>query len=212
MKTVGNLLKEARLGKGYTRADLSEETKIKSTFIEAIEKGEWNDLPDFEIVSGFVKSMSHFLDIDERQTVSTLRRDYPPQLIQSPKFKVQENKNINRRFVWGPRLTFLVGVCAVILIVLGYLGFQYRKFNSPPYLRVDIPTDGQVVTNSSFTVIGKTDPDATVTIDNQSALLNDQGEFSTQIDVSKNTNEIDVVARSRSGKTTVIKRRIRVVL
>ncbi len=213
MKTVGMLLKEARLVKGYQLSELGEETRIKATFIQAIERGNWEKLPEFGIVTGFVKNLAHFLEVDERQMVSTLRRDYPA----SPKGSVGQahqpiRGEFGRKVVWGPRLTFLAGVAIIVISVLGYLGFQYRGFNSAPHLTVDAPIEGQTVTEPTLQVIGQADQDATVEVNNQPVVVGEDGKFTASIDVAKNTTEVQIVAKSRSGKETGISRRIEVKL
>jgi cytoskeletal protein RodZ len=208
MRTVGNLLKEARRNKNLSINDVEEMTHIRSSFIRAIEEAEWDKLPHENIIVGFIKSISHFLDIDERYAVSLFRREYLPQEkkeIQKPKVY---SRQIGRKFTWGPRLTFLVGVIVIVVVVLGYLGFQYKKFNSPPELIINSPTEGQTVERGTLEIKGMTDPDATVEINNQSIIVEDNGNFNGEIDVSSNTTQINIKAESRSGKTTTLSRKI----
>ncbi len=61
-------------------------------------------------------------------------------------------------------------------------------------------------------VTGKTDSDATVLVNNQPSLVSDEGEFATEIELSRETTEIQVQAKSRSGKVTELKRKIKVEL
>ncbi|HSX48631.1 MAG TPA: helix-turn-helix domain-containing protein [Candidatus Saccharimonadales bacterium] len=206
MKTVGNLLREARQKNGYTREELSNEMKIKLPFILAIERNDWASLPEYGVLVGFIKSIAHYLDVDERQAVSVLRRDYPPDLAEVRNRK-DNKKEISRKFVWGPKLTFLSVICVVVLVVFGYLGFQYRKFNSSPFLEVISPKENQIVTGR-LNVWGRTDPDATVEVNNQTATVDTNGDFNTEIDLNKDTKEIIVAAKSRSGKVTAISRKI----
>lgn len=212
MKTAGELLKEARLKKNYTRAGLGAESHIKASFIQAIERGDWEDLPEFAVVTGFVKSLSHFLDVDERLVVSTLRRDYPPELSAPASGKMRSAKEISKKFYWRPRLTFIVGVGVVLIIVLAYLGFQYRKFNLPPSLVLNSPTQNEVLHNYTLEVSGRTDSDATVAVDGQSVIVDSNGNFTATVDVAKNTTMIKIIATSRSGKQTIVWRTISVRL
>lgn len=205
MITVGSLIKEGRRAKGLTIKELEDLTHIKAGFIAAIEEANWERLPDFSTTLGFIRSISHFLEIDDNQTVSIFRREYPPLL---DKKVERRKKEVYKKFVWGPRVTFVAGVILILLIVLGYLGFQFRKFNLPPSLVVTSPTEEQIVKQGSLVVIGKTDSDATVIVNNQAVVVSDDGSFSVNIDISKNTNEINISAKSRSGKMTVIRRRI----
>jgi cytoskeletal protein RodZ len=216
MKTAGDIIKEARLNKGYTRGKLGEITHIRASFIASIEKADWENLPDFNITLGFVKSIAHFLDIPENLATSVFKRDYPPKLKGSFDYAQKDNRNgprtkeIGKKFRWGPRLTFLALVLIIIFVVLGYLGFQYRKFNLPPELVVDSPVENQVITAFSLSVSGKTDPDATISINDQPVIVDTKGRFTAQIDVAKTTMRVTVIAESRSGKATTISRTIKV--
>jgi len=202
MKSVGQILKEARLKKRRTRREVANATRIRESFIEAIEKGNWAALPEFPIVNGFVKAIASYLGLAPSDAVAFLRRDYPASA------PVLTPKNPKKEFRWGPRLTFIFGVLIIFLVIIGYLGFQYKKFVSPPNLIVTAPLDGAIIKDSPITVIGKTDSDATLTINNQPALTNSNGEFRVDLPISKTTSEIIVSAKSRSGKETVIHRKI----
>jgi len=205
MRKIGDFIKDARLAKRLSRKDLGEKTKIKQSFIEAIEKEEWEKLPPFPVVMGFVKSISHFLDIDDRETIAILKRDYPIKpVVISPK------PDVETRFVWSPRKTFLVGVAIIVFLVAGYLGFQYKKFLSPPNLMVNEPKEGQNIKVGETHVAGTTDPDASIKVNNQPALVSDKGDWETDIDVDKNTTTIVVESLSRSGKKTIVNRKIQV--
>ena len=208
MKSVGDLLKEGRVRKNYSRIVLGEMTHIRTSFIAAIENGDWEKLPEFNVTLGFVKIISHFLEIDERHAVSLFRRDYPPRLNKIGTGKSQ-SENLMKKFIWGPRVTFLAGVIIIIFLVVGYLGFQYRKFNLPPGLVIQEPREGQVVTIRELQVVGRTDSDATVEVNNQPTVTHDGGRFDTLIEISDNTFEIKVVAKSRGGKETVVSRTIK---
>ena len=207
MKTIGKFLKEARIRKKYSQESVAKETKIKKEFISAIERENWESLPEFPTVLGFVKKISKFLKVDERQAVAILRRDYPPKVL-----PVNPKPDISKRFVWSPKLTFLVGSLVVVGAVLTYLGFQYSKFVSPPKLTVLSPQDGAVVTVRELEVEGRTDPDASVKINNQPVLVEEDGDFKAKVEIFNKTEEIEIRAISRSGKETVIHRKIVVEL
>lgn len=205
MKTVGKVIKDARLAKRYSVIKMENLTRIKKDFIEAIEEENWNALPPFPTVLGFVKSLSAPLDLSEKSTVAILKRDYPPK-----KVNINPKPDVTNKFVWSPKLTFIVGISFAILIILSYLGFQYFKFISPPYLAVTSPRSGQVVTSSTVLVSGSTDSDAKVVVNNQPIVVGDDGSFSVDLSVVKSTTEIKIVATSRSGKTTTVSRTISV--
>ena len=205
MRTIGQIIKAARIEKRFSLKKLEELTKIRSTFIESIEKENWQALPSFATVLGFVKSVSAALGIDEKVVVATLKRDYPPN-----KLNINPKPDAVTRFSWSPKLTFILGIGLVILSILGYLSFQYVRFISPPPVTVESPIDGQIVTGKSLMVFGTTESDAKITVDNQPVLVSDDGKFSTTIGVNQETKEIVIIASSRSGKERTIIRKITV--
>lgn len=203
MQTIGRLLKDARQKKRYSLKKIEEETKIKGIFIEAIEKEDWKSLPDFPIVLGFVKSLSSVLDVNQGTAAALLRRDYPPKAI-----SINPKPDIGNKFVWTPRLTFLAGIGIIIAMFLGYIAFQYSHFTSPPPLSVDNPSENQVVSIEDLTVSGNTDTDAVVLINNQPAIVDADGNFSTTIKINKDTTSVEIKATSRSGRETIVRRTI----
>jgi hypothetical protein len=115
---------------------------------------------------------------------------------------------VSDKFAWSPRLTFILGAILAVLAISTYLIFQYVNFISPPKLDVVSPTEGQVVNEDMIFVEGVTDPQATLKVNNQPALVDEEGKFKVEIDISKQTSTIEVVAKSRSGKETVVRRGI----
>lgn len=205
MKKIGQIIENARKEKKYSYRELEEITKIKLSFLMAIENGDWQSLPSFPTVLGFVKSISSALDIDEKMTIAVLRRDYPPN-----KLNINPKPDISSKPTWNPKLTFILGIVSVAVVILGYLTFQYIKFNSPPKVDLVSPTEGQVVSGNSVLVFGATDMDVKITVDNQPVLVDEDGKFSTDIEVSSEATEVVVKAISRSGKETIVVRKITV--
>lgn len=203
MKRIGQIIEYARRDKKFSYWKLEETTKIRASFIEAIEKEEWHKLPPFPTVLGFVRSISSALDIDEKMAIAVLKRDYPPK-----KLNINPKPDISSKPSWNPKLTFILGVGLVAVVILGYLIFQYAKFTSPPNVNLSSPVEGQVVSGDSVLVFGTTDTDAKVTVDNEPVLVDEEGKFSTNIGISSDTTRIIIRATSRSGKETVIERKI----
>ncbi|KKR56181.1 MAG: hypothetical protein UU51_C0001G0013 [Microgenomates group bacterium GW2011_GWC1_41_20] len=196
-------MEDARKEKKYSYGELEEITKIKSSFLTAIEKEDWQSLPSFPTVLGFIKSISSALDIDEKMTIAVLRRDYPPK-----KLNINPKPDISSKPAWNPKLTFILGIVSVAVVILGYLTFQYIKFTLPPKVDLVSPTEGQVVNGNSVLVFGSTDMDVKITVDNQPVLVDEEGKFSTDIEISSEATEVVIKAISRSGKETTIVRKI----
>ncbi len=199
MKSIGSYLKSVRKAKKISLNELAEETKIKKEFIDAIEKESWQHLPEFPVVRGFVKNIATALELDRDKTTALLRRDYPPQ-----KPSVSPELDLKEGFHWGPRTTFLLGVLSITLLIVSYLLYQYFSFNQPPVLSVTAPTAGSTLPEGDIKVIGTTNPQASVRVNNQPAIVDEEGNFETVIEVTKETNIISVRAVSRSDKESKV--------
>lgn len=197
MNTVGQILKDARIKKGISLSRLEYLTKIKRDFILKIEKGDWDKLPEFPVVSGFVKNLGSALDLSVDNINAMLRRDYPPK-----KLTINPKPDVQSKFTWSPKLTFAVGVGILIISVLCYLGFEYSKFTRPPEIEITGPKSNEIVLNKKVKVSGKTTTDVSLTVNNQPITLNQDGEFVSELEVTKETHELKFVATSRSGKVT----------
>ena len=205
MDTIGTVLKNARRKKRFSRLRLEKETRIKKEFVRAIEEEKWDQLPELPVVKGFVKNIAKALNINEKRAIALLRRDYPPKAVD-----INPKKGVFEKFVWSPKLTFLLGVAIIVVAVLGYLSFQYTSFISPPSLEIFGPNKEQVITDTKVNVSGKTDSDATISVNNQPAIVDADGLFEAEIELIEGDQEIIIRATSRGGKETVVRRKIKV--
>ena len=64
MDELGLILQEARENKGLTIEEVQEETRINTTYISALENGEYDVLPSPVHVRGFLRNYARFLDLD----------------------------------------------------------------------------------------------------------------------------------------------------
>lgn len=207
MKGIGTHLKLARIRKKLSRVKLEGRTKVRSSFIKAIEDENWEILPDYPVVVGFVKSISQTLGLDKDSAMALLRRDYPPK-----KLNPNPKPDVADKFSWSPKATFISGVVVVSVLILGYLVFQYINYIRPPQLEIYYPLEGENINRSVIKVEGKTDEDTSVFVNNQPALVSDDGYFWTEIGVERATERVEIVAKTRSGKETRITREINVEL
>lgn len=64
MDELGHILREARETKGYTLAEVQNQTRISARFLEALEGGEYDLLPTAVHVRGFLRNYARFLGLD----------------------------------------------------------------------------------------------------------------------------------------------------
>lgn len=198
MRTVGNLLKNAREEKGVDIACVAQTTKIKEKFLIALEESYWAALPNLPIAAGFVKSYAQNVGVDPNLALALLRRDFA--LVNVRELKSQEIP-FSGRFVWTPRATIAASFFGTLLLVGGYLFHQYYLFVAPPSLSVRTESQGE-----NILISGKTLPSATVEVNKHPVLLEKDGVFSIALNKEELGGKVEVKSISRSGKTTVVER------
>jgi len=64
MMEVGQLLRQTREAQELSLADVEEQTRIRQSFLIALESGNWEDLPNEVVARGFLKNYAQFLGLD----------------------------------------------------------------------------------------------------------------------------------------------------
>ncbi len=207
MKTVGNVLKEARLAKNLTLEDVEKMTKIRAKFLDAIEQDAYQLLPSPIYAKGFVKNYGEYLGLDSTRVMAFFRR----QTVDVKRLSILPNKSEDieskgLRITPGRFIVYLIG--AFIFVFLVYFGFQYQKLYMPPTLTITTPVQESIVKEKKLDILGTTNPDATVTVNGVSVTVRSGGQFFTQVTVEPGVNTITILATSRFGKTTTVTRNV----
>lgn len=201
MIKAGEKLAQARLEKGLTLEDVAKNTKIKVQFLEYIEKGQYGNLPSVSYAQGFVKNYAKFLRINEKEVMALFRREFDEDKAFSvlPKgFEKSEEFPISKIRVGQS----LILVILILVIAVFYVLYQYRgAFLNPP-LTILAPVNRSTVMSSRVEVSGKTDPNATVYIDNNAVSVDQNGNFNEVINVFPGKTLITVKAVNKFSKVS----------
>lgn len=206
MRTFGAVLKEERERHNFSFNQLEKETKIKKSYLVALENQDWDKLPEYPIVVGFVRLISSQLGVKQNNLVALLRRDYPPVNLVK---KITPPREI---FLKGitPKVWGVITAGLFLLMGVGYITYQYVDYNRNPTLVLTAPLDGtSVKTNTTINIEGRTDADASVFFNNQALYIDNEGVFKTEYTITEAT-VLSVTAVSRAGKKTEVKREVKV--
>lgn len=208
MVKLGQRLHKERVQRNLTLEEVARDTKIKASFLSAIEKGDYNKLPSPAYAKGFVKNYAAYLGLPKGEVSAFFRREFdekraykvlPDSLTKTEEFPVKRLR-IQQSLV-------IAGV--LLLIFVGYLLFQYRYAFLPPSLTITAPKEDAVV-EQDVTVTGATDSEATVVVNNEPVSLNSDGKFTKHLTLFPGKNVITVKSKNRSGKESVVEREITV--
>lgn len=199
MRKISEILKDKRLEQGITLEQAVKAIKIKKQFLSAIEMGNYFELPSESYALGFIKNYATFLGVDKNMAAALFRREYEG--VQSkmlPTFK-SKDKTIKRFKILTPR-NFLIGV--IITVILGYIALQYNSYFFGPRLEVIEPKNNSVVKNNIVEVSGKTDPYASVLINNEEVYVQLDGTFRKTMYLFEGKRQLVVDSKNRNGKNT----------
>lgn len=209
MLRVGQRLKSQRLKNGLALEEVAKATKIKMQFLLAIENAEYDKLPSATYCYGFVKNYAKFLGLPEKETLALFKREYSleREVKVLPRGLSSEDEFLINRF----RLSQNAKIAVLIFIaLLGYLFFQYRYTIIDPPLEVSLPKENDVVSSPVVEVVGRTDPNGSVFINNDPVVVNGNGNFKKSINLFVGKTTITVKVVNYFGKETIIERQIEV--
>ncbi|MBI5045017.1 MAG: helix-turn-helix domain-containing protein [Candidatus Levybacteria bacterium] len=205
---IGQRLKEIRISQGMSLEEVSEATKIRASFLSAIEKGEYRKLPSSSYAQGFVQNYATFLGIPKKEAMALFRREFDEKKVYSilPEGFVKEKK-VHHRSIKIHQALFLV---LLLLILLGgFLFYQYRAAFISPSLVISEPSFS-VTQETEVVVAGKVEQNSILTINNSPVTINKDGSFLKRVSVFSGKNTILIKAKNSFGKETIISKDVTV--
>jgi cytoskeletal protein RodZ len=208
MKTVGEIVKEVRNRKKLTLDEVEQATRIRKKFIIAIEADDFTGMPSLSYAKGFVKNYSEYLGLDSDMVMAFFRRQTKDITRSSllPK-GVAEPLNVPFFRLTPGRFLMLI-VTGLVCLFLLYFGLQYRRIQLPPKLVIDSPKSNAISIDKRVDVLGRTDPDATVTINGNNVQVHPDGKFFDQVGLQTGLTTITITATSRYGKSSTFTKTI----
>jgi cytoskeletal protein RodZ len=203
----------ARERKGVDLYRAERDTKIRARYLQALEHGDYRELPGAVYTKGFLRNYALYLGLDPEEVLlqwkhergdSTIPAE-PVLAVPKPIAAPRQGLTFSPVVVVAALLTVLIGVFAV------YMGIQLVRFAKPPTLAVtnpsqfviDVPED-----TTTYTLRGTSIPGATVTItaagrDEPYRVSADAtGKWSKDVDLRRGRNQFDITAVDpETGKT-----------
>jgi cytoskeleton protein RodZ len=142
MTPVGESLRRARLKRNLTLEEISDELKISTRFLQAIESDQYDKLPGGVFAKSFVRQYARLLGLDEEEIAGRMQQAFgpveeAPQFIERPKVgggapiqvpKVDEWETVgDKRFRWSGWLSAALLVAVMLVCSAVYAWMQRPK-------------------------------------------------------------------------------------
>jgi len=206
MKTVGEILKEAREKKEISLSEVEKATKIKVRFLESLEKNDFSKISEATVTKGLIKNYAEYLGLSSGDILAVFRRDF----IEDKKGQILPRglyKPLSQpKLAWTPKLTVVVSVGILFLIIASYLTVQLFGLLGSPPLEIYSPKNKEIVKVEEINIQGKTSSDAVVFINGEMAEIGSDGSFEKTVTLSPGENKFQIEAVSRRGKRIKLER------
>lgn len=227
-QTVGELLAGARAEKHITLDEAAQATKIMSSFLLALEKGKYSDLPSPVYIRNYLQVYAKFLGIpwelvsalyekeiliyrDSAKAQHEQSQQVLPNKKREPKDATARKIAVlrsyeQRRAIIIPQLVKFGLFGLLVLAFALYVTIQLVRLYNPPELIVTEPATDYQTPTEKITIGGTTSPEASVEINGQRQDVNSDGVFRAELFVKDGLNTIRVTAQfKRSRKREVIR-------
>ncbi len=204
--TLGEKLRALRRGQAVSMEMMEKKTHIQRRYLEALERGEYDQLPEPLYTRNFISAYARVLNADEQYFIELYLEECGKcdlvQPMQTPRQRVGQG-----RFLVWTRVLTSISVGLVALAIIGYLSWQIKSIIEPPEIIVFSPVDSTITQNPVLMVEGAVDGEATVYVNGEQVALDSELHFAIEVDLQKGLNEINIAAEQRySKRREVIKR------
>lgn len=198
-KRVCLRLRELRLQKNVLLEEIAEKTKIDKKYLLALEECRFEDMPKAKV---YQKNIIHrYVEALSIESEPFLQQYLIEESIKEKKKHPHRALKISSlcNLPLFLRSTFIM---MIVLLLLGYFGWQIKNIITPPPLVIYSPQDGFIAKNNQLLVIGETDKEVIVTINGKIIGNSENGQFKEIINLSPGVNTIMISAQKKHGKIT----------
>jgi cytoskeletal protein RodZ len=173
MSELGRLLLEARTAKGLSLADVESVTRIRQKWLEALENGEYNRLPQGAVARGFLRTYAAYLGLDtqavlnmyadesgDRGDAVLVAEPGKPRYVDYRPLEVELIEPVPTTSWWIPWV-----IAGVVVIALGLGGWWFLSRNPGwnPLAAIAPPPATATATTSPTPWVVTATPQATIT-------------------------------------------------
>lgn len=200
---LGDLFRRRREELRLSLESVERATHIRTKYLELIEDGNYSELEDNVYSKGYVKNYAEHLGFDTAAILrlyAQQRYEYETSHNLGPTKRRATLKPIDHQtFALTPKSLLVIVATVFVLIIVGYVAWQFSKLSAPPIINLSNQQRSDVTT-SYVIVSGEVDSGSDVFINDSPILTTPEGSFSDKVLLSNGINQIKVSARNKFGK------------
>lgn len=207
-ETLGEKLRALRRTQAVSLPMLEEKTRIQKRYLEALERGRYDELPEPLYTRNFLRAYARALGADEEYFLELYEEEVGQMDLLGP-HRLPRTRVKRGRFLVFSRFTAAMGMALPALVIVGYLLWQTSSLLKPPEVVITTPNDGSAVQTALLPVEGYvTDNDVSVTVNGETVVIDESLHFVTKVDLTRGLNVVTVQAKRRYSREAVVYRRV----
>lgn len=201
-KTVAEILRDERLKLDLTCEQIAEKARVSLTHLKNLEAGKYELLPGQVYAKQFIKNLADYYRLSSDALIAMYNKECGfHKLILEPE-RLSEKNNII--FTWlSPKLMKKLSIIAVSLCLLLYLAWEVTAIYRPPKLEISSPSSEQTTDQSFIDINGETAKNSTVTINDQTVIINSDGSFKQTVNLTDGLNKFVITAKKEHSQAAV---------
>lgn len=207
-QSLGEKLRALRRGQAVSLMMLEETTHIQKKYIEALERGRYDELLEPLYTRNFIKAYARVLGADETYFLELYEEESgrmdllaPHRL---PRMRVQKS-----RFFSSAMFLKFSAFSMVAVMFLGYFVWQIHGVLRAPSIVIESPMDGYTADSALVAVKGHVEnDDVTLLVNGHQVVVNNDKTFTVMVDLSLGLNVITVEGTRRYSQKAIEQRRV----
>lgn len=199
-QTLADKLSKARLVQELDWPEIYQATKIQIKYLQALENGNYNELPGDIYAKSWIKIYGEFLGLPSKE----LLVDYKVEKALGDRISKIDNPQPIKKpigfHILKPKVIKIFLISILIIIFLGYLGWEINNIVAPPEINIWEPANNFKTVDSSVVIRGRTKPEVQLTINNELVLLDKNGNFSQTVNLIAGLNNLQISAKKKHSQ------------
>ncbi|MFI3242029.1 MAG: DUF4115 domain-containing protein [Alphaproteobacteria bacterium] len=129
--TVGEILKNNRLKSGKKIENIAEELRIRKSYLIAIEKSDYENIPEYPYGIGFIRSYAKYFGLDENSLINDFKKETAiisssDHIVPIKKEDINEANTPSKKNIYISIIA-LIGIC----VIWGAISFENKEDSLP---------------------------------------------------------------------------------
>ena len=202
-KSLGEKLRALRRGQAVSLAMMEENTHIQLKYLEALERGRYDVLPEPLYTKNFIRAYARFLGADDTYFLELYDEESGRVDLLTPHRLPRQRVQKSWLFA-SAKLLKTLSFASTTMVVLGYFIWQIHGVLRAPEIVINYPVDGTQSQTALLEVQGYVEnDDVSLSINGHSVVVNSDNTFTTTVDLSRGLNVITIEGARRYSQKAV---------